>query len=404
MSLQKKTDGQSLLQRQEEVDGADRIDDDIMDATDTTVQHAEGSRDDIVRPKPITATMTPLVQRIEDFAESQGLENVHEERGTWGPIHKKFGMSLNAYATYVLVNRKEPGLSVKSHSVIDSEKTKKERKKKSVERRKARREQRVWASRNWEPTVQQKQVHRWREPDSPPVQLSLTTGGSPLPASEQVFFGPRFDWDLGGVRVHNGASTALQAERNDTQPLTSGCHMGQAIQRLAIWNMPAHFAASQPGLVGPLAAAANSNARFDTYIRGRTPILFAGDWDAHKRSLAGKFRRPAGRHEWAPVKEAVHMQENWFHNHLLTYADYQGLRTRTRNTKFATRINPNAQIHHGGTGSPAAHDELFDLVTSNDDWDDFRDDLDAWATDTDNTNYDYRAHAGTVHNPPGRGW
>lgn len=178
----------------------------------------------------------------------------------------------------------------------------------------------------------------------------------------------------------------------------------EVVQLAAIWNNPAHFAATDPGLVAPLAAAPNTDARFNIFMQNRTPGNFTAlDWGVagHKRSIAGKLRRPAGFHEWAPVSQAPHMQANWFPAGL-NYATYQGLRTPTGATMFATTAAPGVAIPHGGPGSPGAHGELYNLVTGNATWGGFLANLDAWAVGAPGAVY--RAHNGTAHNPPGRGW
>ena len=178
----------------------------------------------------------------------------------------------------------------------------------------------------------------------------------------------------------------------------------EVAQLAAIWNTPPHFAVTDPGLVGPIAAAPNTDARFNIFMQNRTPANFtAFDWGVagHKRSIAGKLRRPAGYHEWAPVSQAPHMQANWF-SAGLNYATYQGLRTPTGATNFATTAAPGVAIPHGGPGSPGAHGELYNLVTGNAAWANFLTALDAWAMGAPGAVY--RAHNGTVHNPPNRGW
>jgi hypothetical protein len=175
-------------------------------------------------------------------------------------------------------------------------------------------------------------------------------------------------------------------------------------QLAAVWNNPPHFAATDAALVAPLAAAPNTDARFNIFMQNRTPANFTAlDWGVagHKRSIAGKLRRPAGYHEWAPVSQAPHMQANWFTGGL-NYAAYQGLRTPTGATNFATTAAPGVAIPHGGPGSPGAHGELYNLVTGNATWAGFLADLDTWAVGA--LGSVYRAHNGTVHNPPNRGW
>lgn len=177
------------------------------------------------------------------------------------------------------------------------------------------------------------------------------------------------------------------------------------IQRAAVWNMPAYFAATDPALVAPLAGAPNSDARFNIYMQTRTPANFAGlDWGGgHRASIAGKLRRPAGFHEWAPVSQAPHMQANWFSGGGLNYLAYQGMRTPTGATMFATTAAPGVAIPHGAPGSPGAHGELFGLVTGNLTWAGFLGDLNNWAVGGLPPSV-YRTHNGTVHNPPGMGW
>ncbi|WP_234030547.1 DUF4157 domain-containing protein [Undibacterium sp. 14-3-2] len=310
-----------------------------------------------------------VAQRQSDFAEDQHLENIPEERGNWGAIYSKFNVTFGEYVDHVLLHKREPAL-------------------------------------NFLNEVSEKDIRKAiNRANSKKSKIKRNHGLAGI--GKKKFASNRFRRGIKRILIQPKSFQKLTSRSKINSSLNEKTLSStQLIQRAAIWNTPAHFAATDPPLVGLLAGAPNSDARFNLFMQNRTPGNFAGlDWGGgHHNSIAGKLRRPAGFHEWAPVSMAAHMQANWFNGGGLAYAAYQGLRTPTGATNFATTATPGVAIPHGGPGSPGAHGELFALVAGNATWGGFLTDLDNWATGAGGVGANYRAHNATVHAPPGRGW